>query len=167
MAVCNDSFGDELGDSPESAPIYCHTSLISDVLYHLCRAVPHLTLFIYNNKTPTPVLHEFPQLSAKIAFGQVLSITNALVRLLASPASDKLNSLPPFVGYSAFVAASLQLSSFIHLQYLGTGSRLLDPLRSHLLVNLLVLDRLRCIWMPLDMMVRFFTYHEAHPTSLY
>ena len=155
--ACYSSLNDDRAPYAPS-PSRFHTSLACDVLYHQCRAVSHLYLLLCNMRQ-TRAEHEFIQASTVIAVRHILSLTEAINHLLCITPPKQLGSIPPFVGYASFIAASLQLGSLVQLSNIHTQSHftnevhLLGSLRSAALSSLSALDRLRPLWTSVSTMV--------------
>ncbi|PWY64315.1 hypothetical protein BO83DRAFT_392632 [Aspergillus eucalypticola CBS 122712] len=137
--------------SPKSARKY----FISEILYHQCRAVSHLHMYLESQQRDGAD-HEFIQLTGSIAFRQMLLLTEAVNRLLVMTPREQACSIPPVVGYSTFLAASLQLAALVHLRDhevqrpLSNGDGLENALRACVLANLSVLSHMKCSWAPLQ-----------------
>ncbi|PYH42568.1 uncharacterized protein BP01DRAFT_134191 [Aspergillus saccharolyticus JOP 1030-1] len=150
--ACFSLFNSESAVGPCPDPMSLHRSLVSEILHHQCRAVPHLYIYISNLRKHAHH-HEFLQLSALIAIRHIFSLTKVVNNLLVTFRTSQLSSIPPFVGFSTYLAASLQLGALVHLHSLpGCRARLLAALRSYALINLFTLNRLRFLWAPAQIM---------------
>ncbi|KAL2827113.1 hypothetical protein BJY01DRAFT_241224 [Aspergillus pseudoustus] len=114
-------------------------SLVSEILYHKCRAVSFLYMF-RANQLGDNVEHEFIDLSGSVGVRH-------------------MHFLPPFVGFSTYLAASLQLGALGYLYtnhdeppVLSSEGALINALRLCVFTNLSILNRLRPLWVPLQMM---------------
>ncbi|EAU30098.1 predicted protein [Aspergillus terreus NIH2624] len=156
--ACFNSFDNARHASPESSPASLDKFIVADILYHQCRAIPHLYMFLLNQDTYA-TQHEFVQLSGSMGFRHLLLLTESIHRLLQLHGSGQGTSAPPFVGYPAFLAASLQLGSLVYLreqqqqQPLFEVGRLTETLRTCVCTSLNLLNRLRFFWAPLQVMV--------------
>ncbi|KAI2893063.1 hypothetical protein CBS76997_1782 [Aspergillus niger] len=137
-----------------SSPTGVRKYLVSEVLYHQCRAVTHLHMYLDSQRRDAAD-HEFIQLSGSIAFRQMILLTEAVNRLLTMTPREQACPIPPVVGYSTFLAASLHLAALVHLRDhevqrpLPNGDGLETALRACALANLSVLSHIKRSWAPL------------------
>lgn len=132
-----------------------HPLVICEILYHLSRALPHLYMYSACIRR-TDMSPEYIRFYAGLAVHQIHCYTKWLVYLI-----DKVpaRSLPPFIGYAAFVAASLHLASFIYLTRAderggsGDNNAILRTFRADALKSLVVMNRMRCFWASVRTMV--------------
>ncbi|PYH97074.1 hypothetical protein BO71DRAFT_149401 [Aspergillus ellipticus CBS 707.79] len=128
--------------------------LALQALYHQCRALPHLTMFMFLQQAPAPA--EYKQMCARIATRHFNAFADTVTKFL-SLGSANAAAAPPYVAYCAFLTAS------IHLSYLGlvslpfTGEQDVSRtamLKRWALSSLLLLRRLQCYWSSCQEMCR-------------
>ncbi|KAE8380091.1 hypothetical protein BDV26DRAFT_257967 [Aspergillus bertholletiae] len=127
-------------------------SLGLQVLYHMCRFVPHLAMIQLLQKQKSPA-EEYVQLCAQIAIRHINRVSDVIMSSIASGRASLL-TLPPFAAYCAFTSVSVYLS---YLDHCGKNwNDASDPtvylLRGRLLSNLYLLNRLRRVWIPIRVM---------------
>lgn len=118
-------------------------------VYHQCRALPHLAMFMFLRQTASAP-PEYVQLCARIAVCHLNLFADATTSFL-SFASSSASSNPPFIAYCAFLTASIHLACLIlfqeSTQILPNDSTvILNLLRKRALSSLLLLQRLQSYW---------------------
>lgn len=118
-------------------------------VYHQCRALPHLAMFMFLRQTAS-ASPEYVQLCARITVSH-LNLFADVATSFMSFASSSASSSPPFIAYCAFLTASIHLAA---LRLFKDSTRILpkdstimlDLLRKRALSSLLLLQRLQCYW---------------------
>ncbi|KAJ5540510.1 hypothetical protein N7494_005586 [Penicillium frequentans] len=118
-------------------------------VYHQCRALPHLAMFMFLRQTAS-ASPEYVQLCARITVSH-LNLFADVATSFMSFASSSASSSPPFIAYCAFLTASIHLAALRlfkdSTQILPKDSTImLDLLRKRALSSLLLLQRLQCYW---------------------
>ncbi|KAJ5792065.1 uncharacterized protein N7503_008043 [Penicillium pulvis] len=118
-------------------------------VYHQCRALPHLAMFMFLRQTAS-ASPEYVHLCARITVCH-LNLFADVATSFMSFASSSASSSPPFIAYCAFLTASIHLAALClfkdSTQILPKDSKfMLDLLRKRALSSLLLLQRLQSYW---------------------
>jgi hypothetical protein len=131
--------------------------LALQALYHLCRALPHLAMFMFLQQTPRAA-PEYKQLCAQIAIRRFNSFAEIVTQFL-SLGSATASATPPYVAYCAFLTASMHLSylTLVQPSVTSVSDKAVPPqlalLKRWALSSLLLLRRLQCYWSSCQEMV--------------
>ncbi|PWY90968.1 hypothetical protein BO70DRAFT_82279 [Aspergillus heteromorphus CBS 117.55] len=138
--------------------------LALQALYHQCRALPHLTMFMFLQQTP-PSPAEYKQLCARIATRHLNAFAETVTEFL-SLRSANAAAVPPYVAYCAFLTASIHLGylSLVQPSLSGAGASPQTALvKRWALSSLLLLRRLQCYWSSCQEMVSLLTVTNPYP----